>query len=292
MVKDIALFQADVCQICVKHRTTLSKVLSEDSQWVYRIAAVMKACLASFKYSASSGENINPQLRMMEVFSSSAPIYKYLLSNHLYYSGLRMLCDSRIPSSLTEETLQPPTPIADLVVGLITNPLVHVTERSFRTKAFASLTAEFFVRPLSPQVRFYVLPVLSHSTAFPDAEWISAVEAAPSKDGRSTVHLLLSILRLTKSAMGKYSEAEKSCVLAALSRVMDEMQSEDDGDSMECDNGGSMQECIELLNEKGGCTLPTIEPGSISVRVSLQSLSTPPCGRRRGGAPRAARRQA
>ena len=285
------IFQADVCQICVKHRTILSRLLAEDPQWVYRIAALMKACLASFKYSSSSGENINPQLRMMEVFSSSAPIYKYLLSNHLYYSGLRVLCDSRIPSSLTEETLQPPTPIADLVVGLITNPLVHVTERSLRTRALASLTAEFFVRPLSPQVRFYVLPVLSHSTAFPDAEWISAVEAATSKDGRSTVHLLLSILRLTKSSMGKYSEAEKSCVLAALSRVMDEMQSVDD-DSMECDNGGPMEECIELLNEKGSCTWPTIQTPSISVRISLQSSSTPPCGRRRGGAPRAARRQA
>ena len=226
-------------------------MMAEDSQWVYRVAAVMKACLSSFKHSASSADNINPQLRMMEVFSSSSSVFKYLLSNDLYYSGLRTLCDSRIPSSLTEETLQPPTPIAELVVALIMNPLVH--DRATRTMAFRSLTAEFFERPLSPQVRFHVLPVLSHSTAFPDAEWISAVGDATSNDSRSTVHLLLSILRLTKSTMGKYSEAEKSCVLAVLSRVMEEMEAlQGDNDAMECDsNGDVMEECIELLNDKG-----------------------------------------
>lgn len=147
-------FQADICQILVKHRSILLKMLAEDSQWVYRISAVMKACLASFKHSASSGDNINPQLRMMEVFSASNSVFKYLLSNDLYYSGLRTLCDSRIPSSLTEETLQPPTPIAELVVALIMNPLVHVADdRATRKNAFRSLTAEFFERPLSPQVR-------------------------------------------------------------------------------------------------------------------------------------------
>ena len=120
--EQIVPFQADVCQISVKHRSILLKMLAEDPQWVYRVAAVMKACLSSFKNSA---DNVNPQLRMMEVFSASSPVFRYLLSNDLYYSGLRTLCDSRIPSSLTEETLQPPTPIAELVLALIMNPLVH-----------------------------------------------------------------------------------------------------------------------------------------------------------------------
>ena len=127
------------------------------------------------------------------------------------------------------------------------------TKSHHRTRAFRSLTAEFFERPLSPQVRFHVLPVLSHSTAFPDAEWISALGATTSSDSRSTVHLLLSILRLTKSSLGKYSEAEKSCVLAVLSRVMEKMEGNGgDDDKMECDSDGDvMEECIELLNDKG-----------------------------------------
>ena len=117
-------------------------MLAEDPQWVYRVAAVMKACLSSFKHSASSADNINPQLRMMEVFSSSSPVFKYLLSNDLYYSGLRTLCDSRIPSSLTEETLQPPTPIAELVLALIMNPLVHdrATRDAFTSQVCLNLT--------------------------------------------------------------------------------------------------------------------------------------------------------
>ena len=109
---------------------------------MYRVAAVMKACLSSFKHSASSADNINPQLRMMEVFSSSSPVFKYLLSNDLYYSGLRTLCDSRIPSSLTEETLQPPTPIAELVLALIMNPLVNdrATRDAFTSQVCLNLT--------------------------------------------------------------------------------------------------------------------------------------------------------
>ena len=95
--------------------------------------------------------------------------------------------------------------------------------------------------------------MLSHSTAFPDAEWISALGASTFSDSRSTVHLLLSILRLTKSSLGKYSEAEKSCVLAVLSRVMEKMEGNGgDDDKMECDSDGDvMEECIELLNDKG-----------------------------------------
>ena len=55
--------------------------------------------------------------------------------------------------------------------------------------------------------------------------------------------------------MGKYSEAERSCVLAVLSRVMEEMEASskgDNDDAMECDSDGDvMEECIELLNDKG-----------------------------------------
>jgi hypothetical protein len=83
----------------------------------------MKACLRSFKYAAAAGDNLNPHLRMMEVFSCSAPVYKYLVDKDTYYSGLRVLCDTRVPSSLDEETLQAPTPLAELVVTLIMRPL-------------------------------------------------------------------------------------------------------------------------------------------------------------------------
>ena len=122
----------DLCQYCVRHRDALAAMIADDSgnrlQWAFRVAAVMKACLRSFGAGGAKDNNVNPQLRMLEVFSRLPQTYSFLVARDVYYSGLRELCDARIPPSLEEETANPPTPMSDLVVTLVMNPLVHVND--------------------------------------------------------------------------------------------------------------------------------------------------------------------
>jgi hypothetical protein len=181
----------------------LKELQSPSSPWHYKMTRLLHLCVETFQASGQS-ENINPCLRVFEIFSTEnrdgcskddcIRYFTYLLPRG-YFESIRRLCDSRVPP-IIDETSRPPTPMAELIFELITRPLklMQGAEKSFKVLLAQSLNAAFFAQEFTEQVKLFILPALANS-GFPTLDWMSGLSLA---DLHPTSCLLYSVLRVTR----------------------------------------------------------------------------------------------
>ena len=154
------------------HKSLLMVINRGDRLWLHRVSRLCELCIRLLG-AAQKEDNINPVLRVLEIFTTSDNfsasdeghgvdyIFRYA-AKHSYFESLRSLCDSRIPP-LIEETVRPPTAMAGVILDMILRPLKYLlrSEVKLRTEMVERLTAAFFAAPFSEQVKFFVLPALA-----------------------------------------------------------------------------------------------------------------------------------
>lgn len=224
-----------LCQKCVQDRQNIVKnVLEAEDEhsrnlWIYRLSKLCQLCLQLILHS-SPNENGNPALRILEIFTSCSTferdgtsshsdivtrIFRFLIHRR-YFECLRTLCDSRIPP-LIEATPKPPTPIAEIILDLISRPLklLNQTDQNFRSEMVQRLGSAFFQTEFSEQVRNFILPALS-GTNFPYLDWISVLNR---EENLANPWLLFSFLSLGRLNLEVFSPMEVIQYLNVLSKL-------------------------------------------------------------------------
>eukprot|EP00095_Tigriopus_kingsejongensis_P006661 maker-scaffold363_size195477-snap-gene-0.52 protein:Tk06661 transcript:maker-scaffold363_size195477-snap-gene-0.52-mRNA-1 annotation:"ubiquitin-protein ligase e3c" len=216
-----------LCQCCVKDRDQIARRVSTgEPDECYRVARLCQLCLQLI-LRASPEENVNPALRILEIFTATATypagsdlavaqIFRYLIRRD-YFECLRSLCDARIPPMI-EATSKAPTPLAEIILDLIARPLrlLSQSEQSLRSEIVRRLGRSFFQTEFSEQVRNFILPALSE-TQFPFLEWISALNR--EDEALSNIWLLYSFLSLGHLKLEEYAQIEVIQYLTVLSHL-------------------------------------------------------------------------
>ena len=186
----------------MKEKNEITKLLLTNPAWRFKIARLVNLALI-YVSEAPPSENIAALMRFIEIFTNiyrtqpmdvATSIYKYLVSRN-YYGHIRKLCDSRIPPIMSEIT-KPPTPMAEILYGLILIPfsLLDSEENQFCKDVLLNLTESFLAEEFSEQVDYFIVPALAHEKSFPYSLWNKVL----SQNGQTqkTPWLLYSFLKL------------------------------------------------------------------------------------------------
>ena len=187
--------------MCVKEKKELTKVLTSQNAWRFKVARLVNLALI-YVSNAPSNENIAVLIRFIEIFTNvfrtepqdvALSIYRYLISQN-YYGHLRKLCDARIPP-LMSETSKPPTPMAETLYSLIMIPfsLLCNDNSQFCNNVLQNLTENFLSHEFSEQVDYFIVPALSQEKSFPYGLWNKVLN---QNETTKTPWLLYSFLKL------------------------------------------------------------------------------------------------
>lgn len=190
------------CSLLMEIRTNLLEALKQPgSSWRYKIARMLNLCVKVMR-TAPQDENVNPCLRVFEIFTSDTSdgggkedcvrYFAYLIPRG-YFEAIKWLCNTRVPPIL-EESARPPTPMSDLLFSLILRPiqLLEGSNCQFKALVIKSVNRTIFSGDHSEQIQKFILPALAASH-FPTLSWIAELD---TQEQLPSVNMLYSVLRV------------------------------------------------------------------------------------------------
>ncbi|CAL1546585.1 unnamed protein product [Lymnaea stagnalis] len=200
-------------QELIKHKDEYLNSFNGVSSTLYRqLSSFLKLIVRYLFGIAESNTQIAIPMRMLEIFLSpstynSVNLGPYtdsqkLVSNLLqclvnggYFSCLRKLLNSRVPTSLEKNSV-PPTPIAASIFDLIMSPVsfaISAENKTFKQDILRKVTKTFLCEQYTEQIALFLLPAMAYGKyPFPFVELIQTlieglvVPSLPLKDIRES----------------------------------------------------------------------------------------------------------
>ncbi|KAG1663862.1 Ubiquitin-protein ligase E3C [Nymphon striatum] len=267
--------------ILLKSHTLVARaLLSSTEVWKYRIKQLLLLNLQAVAMETEMAIPVATPLRMLEIYTNKRTyekvasvnqvddtltnIFSFLIKNN-YYSTLKKLIMLKVPSSLIK-SVNPPTEFASSLLELILSPINRTPSKNFelRCKILKSLVETFLVKPFTPQISCFLLPVLTaKDEKIPMQIILDAIydEEDDVITVASSTYLLYSILSFFKAQHDV--DKLRSClkyvlIMGHLCRVLSSLKSRkgnsfSDDEEMESDSLSDEQElekeCVDMLND-------------------------------------------
>ncbi|RWS07895.1 ubiquitin-protein ligase E3C-like protein [Dinothrombium tinctorium] len=229
---------SSIGQLFVRKKESVIELVSKDpKQWFHRLKKLLHFNIQHLSNCISGAQQttVAIPLRLIEIYTTCstyaclsdndqilASIWSYLVNNG-YFSHTRKILDTKVPEPY-EESIKPPTPMASSVLDLALRPLQigSKTDLIVVLKFFA----DFLREPFSPQIKYFVLPVISKNIP-PKLQASYVLSAFIKKTSEisvdlnlpSSTWLLYSVLKIMTSQLTRFTSSEKVRYLLLLKEL-------------------------------------------------------------------------
>ncbi|XP_047364383.1 ubiquitin-protein ligase E3C [Vespa velutina] len=252
-------------------------------EWLWRLRWILRICMQyNSEISIGGAYSLAIPLRAMEVFTDEdvtekmfhknnnlyfENIFIYLIK-HRYFEQLRTLIDEKVPPML-QSSSNAPTPISKCLLNMLLRPLQLVSFLEQRNGHYILILQEFckniLSQKLSSAIKMFIIPALAEFSEFPYIQLINCINQSGIEP---TLSLLYSILSLESKqvTLSKFKTTPISYlqILASMSSAiipaeiitdehiedMEDSDSEYNTNMLDLEEGDTLQECIDMLNEQ------------------------------------------
>ncbi|KAF7386370.1 hypothetical protein HZH68_013502 [Vespula germanica] len=272
-----------ILQHFLKYQQEIKLKCLHSAEWLWRLRWILRICMQyNSEISIGGAYSLAIPLRAMEVFTDEEvtekmfhknndlyfeSIFIYLIK-HRYFEQLRTLIDEKVPPMLQSSSVAP-TPISKCLLNMLLRPLQLVFYLEQKNGHYVLILQEFCKNILSPRlssaIKMFIIPALAE---FPEFPYIQLINCINQSGIEPTLSLLYSILSLeSKQVMlSKFKTTPISYlqILASMSSAiipaeiitdehiedMEDSDSEYNTSMLDLEEGDTLQECIDMLNEQ------------------------------------------